>query len=63
MKEIKGDEYDVRTRYYDYYVNGVYFWIQGELFRNVALRRWEHTHFCDDGTEILVYWPFKDDDY
>lgn len=63
MKSIKGDDYNVHTMYYDYEIDGVYFWVQGELYKNDKMKRWEHTHLCDDGSEILVYWPFKNDDY
>ncbi len=60
VKEIKGDSFDLRTRYFDYEYNGEYKWVQGELFYNKAKKRFEHQVFDDnDELEAIIYWEWE----
>ena len=59
MKTVKGTDYNLRTEYFEYKINGKPKWVQGELYYNKKKERFEHVHIGPRGGETLVVWYHK----
>lgn len=59
LQEIEGTDYCLKTMYFDYEVDGNAEWVQGELYYNKKKERFEHTHYREDESEVLIYWNHK----
>lgn len=59
MRTKRGNSYNKRY-YFDYEVNGKYFWVQGDLFYNDKKHRYEHVHVGPRGGEILIFWTERE---
>ena len=42
--------------YFDYEVNGEYYWVQGDLHFNKNKKRYEHYHLGKRGGTYLIVW-------
>lgn len=58
MKTIKGESFDLRSGYFDYYFKKQMFWVQGELAYNEKKKRFEHEHIGVRGGRYLIYWRY-----
>ena len=56
MRTQRGNSYNPRTGYYDYSINGKYYWVQGELYYNKKKKSFEHKHIGDRGGVTLIFW-------
>lgn len=59
MKTKRGNSYN-RSAYFDYFINGKYVWVQGELHYNERKSRYEHIHIGKRGGETLIYWTIQE---
>ena len=60
MRTKKGESYDLRSQYFDYSINGVYFWVQGDIYYNEKKKRFEHIHYGKRGGETLIFWTKRE---
>lgn len=59
MRAKRGISYNSMS-YFDYEVNGKYYWVQGELYYNNKKNRYEHVHIGARGGETLIFWTEKE---
>ena len=59
MRAKRGNSYN-RAMYFDYEINGKYFWVQGELYYNKEKSRYEHIHIGKRGGETLIFWTERE---
>lgn len=59
MKAKRGNSYN-RSMYFDYSVNGKYYWVQGEMYYNRKKQRYEHEHIGKRGGKTLIFWTEKE---
>lgn len=59
MRAKRGNSYN-KSMYFDYEINGKYFWIQGELYYNKKKSRYEHIHIGKRGGETLIFWTERE---
>lgn len=59
IRAQRGESYN-KNQYYDYYVNGKYYWVQGELYYNNDRKRYEHIHTGKRGGKLLIFWTKKE---
>ena len=55
-KIIKGESYDLKSQFYEYFLKRKLFWVQGELNHNKEKNRMEHIHFGKRGGKYLITW-------
>lgn len=59
MKTKRGNSYN-KAMYFDYYVNGKYYWVQGEMYYNKKRKRYEHEHIGARGGRTLIFWTERE---